>query len=285
MYAQLGNIRFEGLKGFSSIEQTYGVNYAQHERINGKPRLQAVGESLDTFTFDMYLHADFTDPETDIETIRLAMVNREVLPLVLGNGNVVGNFVIPAFSKTTSFTDPVGNLIEATVSVELLESYTEDKLRDAKTSAKNSAFATTARNTNVRSVLPPKQSQGMGITSQVSEMQLQATTINTYTAAAEENPATWEYYSGQIDNVLDDMQDSVASVTGALNNAQDLEDLAGSLPIALQAIYSNIQNMKGALPISDINSFKAINNSLYNSTLAAKTENTLLAEQAIIRRK
>jgi len=133
--------------------------------------------------------------------------------------------------------------------------------------------------------LPPKQSQGMGITSQVSEMQLQATTINTYTAAAEENPATWEYYSSQIDSVLDDMQDSVSSITGALNDAQDLEDLASSLPIALQSIYSNIQNMKGALPISDINSFKVINNSLYNSTLAAKTENTLLAEQAIIRRK
>jgi Phage P2 GpU len=73
MYAQLGNIIFEGLKGFTSFEESYAVNYAQHERIKGKPRLEPVGDNLDTISFEMYLHADFTDPDEAIETLRTAM--------------------------------------------------------------------------------------------------------------------------------------------------------------------------------------------------------------------
>jgi len=285
MYAQLGNIRFEGLKGFSSLEESFGVNYVEHERINGKPRLQAVGDVLDTITFDMFLHADFTDPEADIEAIRLNMVNREVLPLVLGNGKVVGNFVIPSFTKSTQFTDPNGNIISATISVELLESYSDDPLRDSKKAAKNSAFATTARNNNVRTVLPPKLSDGTEVTARVSEIGYQAAIVNNYTAAAESNPNTYEYYSGKITQSLDAMEGSITAAQNRLQDAQDLQQLAESLPVALQQVYSNIQNMRGALPISDIQDFKSINNSLLNSTFTAKAANTRLAEQSIIRRK
>jgi len=285
MYAQLGNIRFEGLKGFSSLEESFGVNYVEHERINGKPRLQAVGSVLDKITFDMFLHADFTNPEADIEAIRLNMDNREVLPLVLGNGKVVGNFVIPSFTKSTQFTDPNGNIISATLSVELLESFTDDPLRDSKKAAKSAAFATTARNNNVRTVLPPKLSAGTEVTTRVTEIGYQATIVNNYTAAAEANPNTYEYYSGKITQSLDDMEGNISVVQERLQSAQDLQQLAESLPVALQQVYSNIQNMRGALPISDIQSFKNINNSLLNSTFTAKSANTRLAEQAIIRRK
>jgi len=113
MYAQLGNIKFESAKGFTSLEETFGMNYAQHDRIKGKPRLEAVGANLDTVNFSMYLHSQFTTPEDDIEQMRVNMVNNEILPLVLGNGKVVGSFVITNFSVTTMFTDPVGNLIES----------------------------------------------------------------------------------------------------------------------------------------------------------------------------
>jgi len=110
MYAQLGNIRFEGLKGFSNFSHERGVNYAQHELINGKPRLQAVGDNLDSISFGMYLHSQFTNPEADIETLRLSMQNREVLPLILGNGRVLGFFVIPNFSQVNSFTSETGKI-------------------------------------------------------------------------------------------------------------------------------------------------------------------------------
>jgi phage protein U len=284
MYAQLGTIRFEGLKGFSSLEETFGVNYAQHERINGKPRLQAVGDNLNTISFGMYLHASFTDPEADIETMRLAMQNREILPLILGNGRVVGNFVIPNFTKSTGFTDREGNIIEATLSVELTECINDDPLLNEKRAAQDSAFATRERNSNIRAINPAKLSRGMVVTSSVAEIKTSGTLVNQYVAAAEQNPATFEYYSDQISESLDSIEENIQTVNSQLEAAQDLLDLAQSLPDALAAVNTRVQNMRSVLPISDITTFMGFNSSLQASIAGATAANVGLSNQSIIRR-
>lgn len=285
MYAQLGNIRFTGPKGFSSLEEVFGVEYAQHGRINRKPRLEGVGETLDAISFEMYLHASFTDPEADIAELKTAMRERQVLPLILGNGNVVGNFVIPTFSKETRFTDPSGNLIEVSLSVELLEFHSDDPLQDEQRKAIKDGFATSARSSNVRTVLPAKLSPAMAVTQDVAEIQTQGVRINQYTEAAAARPSTFEYYSGQINDTLTSMEGGVQSVQNQLSNSQELLDLATTLPVALQEIYTQIQNMKAVLPISDIESFKTLNRQLQGSILTAKTANVKISNQSIIRRK
>lgn len=285
MYAQLGNIRFEGLKGFSSFEESFGVNYAQHERIKGKPRLEFVGDVLDTISFDMYLHVQFSDVESDIEEIRKAMINREILPLILGNGKLVGNFVIPSFTKSTSFTDNSGNLIEVTLSIELLESFNENSLTDAKKQAIASAFATSNRNSNVRSVLPPKFSPASVVVHDVQKIEASSKIVTNYTAAVESNPSTSSYYSGKIDISLDSITSVISKIQGTLTDSQDLQSLATSLPIALENINTRVQNMKAVLPISDIANFKILNSQLYGSILEAKTANVAISNQSVIRRK
>lgn len=284
MYAQLGNIRFEGLKGFSSFSHERGVNYAQHDRINGKPRLQAVGDVLDTISFDMYLHSEFTDPESDIEKLRLSMQNREVLPLILGNGRVLGFFVIPNFSQVNSFTDPAGNLIETTISVELLESFTDDPLREAELQAINQAFATSQRNSNVRSVLPPKLSQGMGLTTEISKIQTSATLTGIYTSKIEEIPSRSEYWSLKINKSLNDIEGSISVVQSKLSDASDLQDMSQSMPSALNDVYVRVQNMKAVLPVTDVNSFKTLNQQLNGSILSLNSSNIDISNNSIIRR-
>lgn len=285
MYAQLGTIRFEGPKGFTSFEETFGVNYAQHERINGKPRIQAVGDELNGITFDMYLHAQFTDPEVAIDEMKTAMQNREILTFVLGNGKVVGDFVITTFTKNTSFTDALGNIIEATLSVELLESFNEDRLLEENRQAKNTAFATTARNSNVRSVLDPKLSPASVVVTDVAKIETSGKMVNQYTAAVEKNPATVEYYSGKINSELNSMESGIQKLQNELTNAQDLLEFAQSLPTALQSVNSRVQDLRAILPITDIQNFKVINRQLQGSILAAKSANIGINNQAIIRRK
>lgn len=284
MYAQLGNIRFEGLKGFSSFEETFGVNYAQHDRINGKPRLQAVGDVLDTISFEMYLHKEFTDPEADIEALRVAMADREILPLVLGNGRVLGNFVIPNFTKTTSFTDQLGNIIEATISVELLESFTEDLLIQAQAQARNKAFATTSRNSNVRSVLAPKLSEGMGVTVEVAKIQTSSVLINQHVAEAVQNPDRLESLSKRINNSLTDIEGSVDKVQSKLTDVQELYDLATGLPNALNDVYTRVQNLRAIFPVSDPSQLQSLSSQLNGAALAAKSANVGISNQSIIRR-
>ena len=284
MYAQLGNIRFEGLKGFSNFSHERGVNYAQHELINGKPRLQAVGDNLDTISFGMYLHSQFTNPEADIETLRLAMQNREVLPLLLGNGRILGFFVIPNFSQENSFTDPLGNLIEVTLSIELLESFSDDPLREAELQAINQAFATSQRNSNIRSVLPAKLSKGMTISTEISSIQTSATLTNVYTANIEAVPSRSEYWSGKISKSLTDIEGSITTVQSTLSDASQLQDLAEDMPAALNDVYIRVQNMKAVLPVSNIEDFKILNQQLNGSVVNLNSTNLDISNNSIIRR-
>ena len=284
MYAQLGNIRFEGLKGFSSFSHERGVNYAQHELINGKPRLQAVGDNLDTISFGMYLHSEFTNLEADIETLRLAMQNREVLPLLLGNGRILGFFVIPNFSQINSFTDPLGNLIEVTLSVELLESFSDDPLRESELQAINQAFATSQRNSNVRSVLPAKLSQGMTMTAEISNIQTATTLTGIYTAKIEAVPTRSEYWSGKISKSLTDIEGSLTNVQSILSEASNLQDMAQDVPTAINDVYVRVQNMKAVLPITDVNEFKTLNQQLNGSVGVLNSANLDVSNNSIIRR-
>jgi len=284
MYAQLGNIRFEGLKGFSNFSHERGVNYAQHELINGKPRLQAVGDNLDSISFGMYLHSEFTNPEADIEALRLAMQNREILPLILGNGRVLGFFVIPNFSQENSFTDPLGNLIEATLSVELLESFTDDPLRESELQAINQAFATSQRNSNVRSVLPAKLSQGMTMTAEISNIQTSTTLTGIYTDKIESIPSRSEYWSGKINKSLTDIEGSLTNVQSILSEASELQEMAQDMPVAINDVYIRVQNMKAVLPVTDVNEFKTLNQQLNGSVLSLNSSNLDISNNSIIRR-
>lgn len=284
MYAQLGTIRFEGLKGFSSLEETFGVNYAQHERINGKPRLQAVGDNLNTISFEMYLHASFANPEEDIEAMRLAMINREIMPLIMGNGRVLGNFVIPNFTKSTGFTDKSGNIIDATLTVELIECINDDPLLNEKRAAQDSAFATKERNSNIRAVTPAKLSKGMVVTSSVADIKTSGTLVSQHVAAAKQNPDTFEYYSGEIGDTLTDIEENIALVNDQLGASQSLIDLAPGLTDALADVNSRVQDMRAVLPIFDIDSFINFNTQLQTSINNAQAANIGISNQSIIRR-
>lgn len=284
MYAQLGDIRFEGQKGFSSFSHERGVNYAQHERIKGKPRLQHVGDNLDTISFDMYLHSEFTNPEQDIEALNLAMQNNRVMMLLLGNGKIVGNFVVPTFSQTNSFTDPVGNLISATLSVSLLEVFYEDPLRDAIQKAIADSFATELRNSNVRSVLPAKLSKGMGLTADIGKMETSGKLVNQYIATASANTAQFDTFSDRITSTLDSIESSISSVQSRLSEAQDLYNLATNLPSALDSVYTRVQNLRAVMPISDINEVRILGSQLSGSISTAKTASVGISNNSIIRR-
>lgn len=283
MYAQLGNIRFEGAKGFTSLEESFGVNYAQHERIKGKPRLEFTGGILDITSFNLNLHSSFTNPEKDIDDLMVYMANREILPLILGNGKLVGNFVITNLKKATTQTDPSGNIILATLGVELLESFTEDPLKEADKKAKDKAFATTLRTSNIRSVTSPNLSKGMVVSENVSEIQSSAKIVNQYTFAAEKDPETLSYYSKKINSTLDSMEKQLFKTNEAFSSSADIQDLGPNMPTSLNRVNTSIQNIKGALPISDINSFKLLTADLQTSSAVLKADSSNVDRQAIIR--
>lgn len=141
MYAQLGDIFFQALKGFTSYEDTRETIYAQHQRIEGKPKLQRTGEALNEISLVMKFHAAFCDPEVEYDALNDHRVAGDILSLILGNGFYEGDFVITQLKKTLSQTDDDGSYIEINVEVSLLEYSDDNKIITRQQRAKLDAFA------------------------------------------------------------------------------------------------------------------------------------------------
>lgn len=56
MFAQLGDVPFELLNSFTDLEETHEAQFAKHEVLQGRPRLQAMGNALTELKFGIRLH-------------------------------------------------------------------------------------------------------------------------------------------------------------------------------------------------------------------------------------
>lgn len=131
MYAVLGDVEFELITYFDGMEAQFGVDYAEHPLIGGKPRLQWVGDKLDEFNLDLTFHASYCNPETELLKLRTAMLSRQARQFVLGSGTYKGWFVITDLRATSRQTDKAGGLIALDATVTLRE-YVDPKSEEAR---------------------------------------------------------------------------------------------------------------------------------------------------------
>lgn len=121
MYAQLGNIQFTPVKGFTSMSSSSETNLAEHALIEGKPKLQRIGTNLTTIDISMMFDISFCDPQTEIDALNSSRESAEVMPLIMGDGRFVGNFVIKTVSDTPMNSAADGKVLQSEVTVSLLE--------------------------------------------------------------------------------------------------------------------------------------------------------------------
>jgi phage protein U len=165
---QLGDIQFEGLRGLDSLSKTREAVYAELPLMSGKPRLQRTGTALQTVSVSVSLHAAFTDPAADIAALDAYREAGEVLPLITGEGEVVGDFVIISIEETVTQTTPTGRTISAQVTMSLKEYNDPNKSVTLAQAAQSAAFAVGAdKVVPVRLVRPPVTE--MSVTSQQVE--------------------------------------------------------------------------------------------------------------------
>jgi phage protein U len=138
---QLGSIVYSGATAPSSLDIGGSASYAEHALLVGKPMIQRVGSGLDSLTMSLRLHQGHTIPEDRIAELETAMQSGEVMPLLTGAGDVLGEFVVTDVTKTMLALAPDGSIIECTVSVTLLEYSTPDRASRRKNAARRQAFA------------------------------------------------------------------------------------------------------------------------------------------------
>lgn len=145
MFAQLGDIQFDLITSFNTMSTSQKVDYAEHAVIDGKPRLQWVGDALEEISLRLSFNAGFCDPTAELKSLRDAASQHCAMALVLGNGEYRGNYVISEIGDDIQQTFAEGTLIAVDVDVKLKEwaesvAQTQGgKLAKAKANAKKSS--------------------------------------------------------------------------------------------------------------------------------------------------
>ena len=121
MFALLGNIQFDLITYFDGFESKFGADFAEHAVIEGKPRLQWIGDKLDEVNIQLSFHLEFCDPEAELLKLRGAVTSHEAMALVLGNGDYKGWFVVTSVDATSRQTDQAGTLIALDAQMTLRE--------------------------------------------------------------------------------------------------------------------------------------------------------------------
>jgi phage protein U len=244
MYAQLGSIRFEGLKSFDKYAWKAAANLAQHARIDGKPRLQKVGDNLDELQLDMLWHSRFCNPEVEANTLRDLQTAGAILPLITGAGDFVGDFVIASLDVAVLHTSPTGQWILARAQVSLLE-HVGDVTSIAAAAAKLTAFA----NSGNSPVTVPFTFQSQSVSSKLFG-DLQALAANTSAAEVQLNAAT--VTPAQATTRLSQAKD-------LLNKAKDAADKAEGGITSLQGVVNNATQLKNNIEATKVFLTEAIN--------------------------
>ncbi|HHP9788396.1 TPA: phage tail protein [Escherichia coli] len=153
MFAVLGDIEFELITYWDGFEATFGVDYAEHARIEGKPGLQFIGDKLDEIQISLVFHQHYCVPDVELARLRTAMKAHQALALVFGNGDYRGWFVITDVTATSEQTDSTGNVLAVNATASLRE-----YIGDPKTPLKPPAIRTQVPGTGAVSSAVPSPS-------------------------------------------------------------------------------------------------------------------------------
>lgn len=111
MFAVLGDVQFDLITYFDGFEASFGVEFAEHPLLKGKPRLQSVGQKLDEIRLEFAFHHVFCDPEAELAKLRKALVAQQALSLVFASGAYKGRFVITEVEAISRRTDARGTVL------------------------------------------------------------------------------------------------------------------------------------------------------------------------------
>lgn len=279
MYAQLGNIIFESVFGFDTFEIKGGVNYAQHDLINSKPILQPTGINLDELTTDIRLRANFINIAAAIISLQKSKDNYEVLPLVKGTGQYLGDFVISEMTVTESQALADGTIVDATVNLALLEYVTADKLQQQQVAARKQAFAT-GNTTPFALNIIQKPTVPQLAAGDISEINSQAAVLDRQVSQYENNVSRRQSIESHIQQGLHKMDDVLQRFNDRLNEITILHDVAAILS-AVAVVRQYIQNFQ--IPIVSIQDLQTNNRDLQNVIRNMGTASTELFNLVITR--
>ena len=122
MFAILGEIPFQVVGSPEALSDSRSYDYAEQRVVQARPRLQWLADDLITIRLEMLLHRSFSDPAASLLILQQVASTHSALPLVFGNGEFRGYFVITNIDTVSRQLSGVGDLFAIVVRLSLRES-------------------------------------------------------------------------------------------------------------------------------------------------------------------
>lgn len=120
MFALLGDIEINTGISPDKLDGTFGSDFAELDRISGKPGLQYIGGKLDEYSWSFVLHFHYCDPVSVWSQINAARLAHQALAVVIGT-DYPGWFVITDATRNITLATPDGQIQALAVTLTLRE--------------------------------------------------------------------------------------------------------------------------------------------------------------------
>lgn len=122
MFAVLGDVPFQIVGSPQTLNESRGYDYAEHRVVQARPQLQWLADDLVKIQLEMLLHQSFTDPAASLFTLTQAASMHAALPLIFGNGDFRGYFVVTEITTQSRQLSGSGDIYAIIVRLSLRES-------------------------------------------------------------------------------------------------------------------------------------------------------------------
>lgn len=256
MFAQLGNYTFEGLKSPGSLSDNRGVRYGRIALVNGKDALQFTGEELAEIRLSLLLSIDFCDPVEEIEALRKSMTSAEVLPFIMGDGTVVGKYVITTVDVTPQRYSPTGELEAASISVDLVESAGGDEPEPKGIAVIDNDSTTGSKAiTQTPAAQPPAtpvETPAGGITADVSAGRNAVAKMKEVGQKIKNGTTQMKRGIRDVRRLADEVKQAYSSVKTKVENTQKIIQRAKQLPTSLDEAIRYAENLSKLDDVADM---------------------------------
>lgn len=120
MFATLGTVTLDIL-ATTGLGISDGWDFAEHALIEGKPKLQHVGDQLREVSLSFRFHRSFCEPELELLALRDLAATRKAALLQFGSGRIVGRFVVTSLREDPDWLLDDGRPMAINCSVGLKE--------------------------------------------------------------------------------------------------------------------------------------------------------------------
>jgi phage protein U len=249
MYAILGDIKFEGYKGFAEFSGSNETVLSEHAVIEGKPRLQRTGEKLEEISLKFLLHSTYSNPEKELEILQGYRRDGVVLPFVSGDGYTYGDFVLKSINRTLVQTNNEGAIIGIEVELTLVEYFVPGQ----KAKPANEKLAIKAPAISVTPLMP-KPTDPQQIAANLKVINTQSAAMDKELKDAQRVPSKTDRALREAKKRIDRIRDSLAVIEEVGSNTRDVINIYDSMKGQADAVASQTEALAIFVEDGDINS-------------------------------